>query len=593
MSGDNGVSVPGAGVAPGVVAPGQFPGAHGVPGQAEPGAGAPAGVVPGAVAPAPGAVNDPAAAGAGAPATAANGARPGLAARLSKIEYANSVFDVLGVALLAEELDDGAGGIPDDGGDGVFKHFADKQTSVEQHPLAYFHTAKGISERVDMDALVMQYSACTEPLDSCGAVMIRGLGQRFFRRPLDEREVGVFSVLQLAAAEAGSDFAGSMRAVVHAMLQSPQFLFRLQDETTGTAGQDRPLSGVEVGARLASFLWVSVPDSALLDAAAAGGLADPVQLQAQVTRMLADPKAQRFTETFITDFSRARLAAFEGVTEADRVALHDSVVATFQYHLWEAGSSIADLFTTTEYLVNPIVADLLGAQTSGSPLAGSDLELLDVSGLPERVGLLAHPGMIAGMGDREIGSFVNRGKYLMERLLCRNPISLPPELQGELEDFAADNSGLNEHEKAALRMQRAECWGCHAQFEPFAFGFSRFDGAGRYIGEVDAEGRPLPLDGWIPTSTEANSPHYTNVADYMQVLATDPTIQTCMTEHFLNFATAHGTDALAKTHVKTIGATYLAGGSTLQAMVAAVVSNPLFNQIQVVSPDGATLPAGN
>ena len=88
-----------------------------------------------------------------------------------------------------------------------------------------------------------------------------------------------------------------------------------------------------------------------------------------------------------------------------------------------------------------------------------------------------------------------------------------------------------------------QCWGCHKQFEPLAFGFSRFDGAGRYVGEMDADGKPLPLDGWVPTG-EAEEPQYTDVASYMRMLATNPVIQTCMTEHFIDFATARSSDEL-------------------------------------------------
>jgi hypothetical protein len=79
--------------------------------------------------------------------------RAGLATRLSKIEYQNSVLDVLGVDLEAEELDSSAGGIPDDTGDGVFKHLSDNQVSVEQHPLAYFRGAEAATARVNATSL--------------------------------------------------------------------------------------------------------------------------------------------------------------------------------------------------------------------------------------------------------------------------------------------------------------------------------------------------------------------------------------------------------------------------------------------------------
>jgi hypothetical protein len=299
--------------------------------------------------------------------------------------------------------------------------------------------------------------------------------------------------------------------------------------------------------------------------------------------MLADPKAQRLTRGFVADFSRARFASFEGVTETDRAALDESITATFQDHLWTQKGSIASLFTTTRFVVNPRVAELLGL-----PMPGSGLMPVDVSMLPQRVGWLAHPGMIAGMGDRATGSFVNRGKYLMERLLCRNPGAVPAGLLTELETFNANTTGFNEHERAAVRKTRGECWGCHTQFEPFAFGFSRFDGAGRYIGEQDAAGKPLPLDGWVPTKSEAESPHYTDFASYMKILASEPVIQTCMTEHFIAFATARTSDEQAKLEATRVGEKYIAGGSTLGAMVSAVVQSQLFRTIVPLPATSAT-----
>ena len=298
--------------------------------------------------------------------------------------------------------------------------------------------------------------------------------------------------------------------------------------------------------------------------------------------MLADPKARRMTEVFAADFSRARFASFEGATDADRAALNESVIATFQDHFWTRGGSVADLFTTTRFVVNPTVAKLLGLSTTGT-----GLQMVDVAGKVQRVGLMSHPGMIAGMGDRETGSFVNRGKYLMERLLCRNPGAPPPEVAAQIETFNADTTGLNEHEKATIRMSRSQCWFCHKQFEPLAFGFSRFDGAGRYVGETYADGKPMPLDGWVPTG-EAQEPRYTDMASYMRVLATNPVIQTCMTQHFIEFATARSSDQKTRLQAEDVGKEYLAGGSTLSAMVTAVVRSPLFRTV-LPSP---TSPAG-
>jgi hypothetical protein len=503
--------------------------------------------------------------------------RTGLAARLSKIEYQNSISDVLGVTLLPEELDAAAGGIPDDAGDGVFKHVADKQTSVEQHALAYFQVGDAVAKRVDFAALATRLGTCTEATAACGTATIQALGQRLFRRPLEQREVDAMLAVYNAGLAEQLVFTEAARFTLQALLQAPQFLFRMEKETASTRAP-RDLDGYELATRLASFLWLSVPDDALRAAAADGSLVKPEVLDAQLTRMLADPKAQRFTEAFGADFSRARFASFDGVTDADRAALSESMIATFQDHFWTQHGSVAGVFTTTRFVVNPITAQLLGL-----PAMASGLQVADVAGLPERVGLLTHPGMIAGMGDREIGSFVNRGKYLMERLLCRNPISVPDDVAAQIDTFNMDTAGLNERERAEIRMGRATCWSCHSQFEPLAFGFARFDAAGRYVGDKDADGKPLVLDGWVPTGEETE-PTYTDVASYMQALGSAPVVQTCMTEHFISFATARSTDDLSRAEAGDVGQKYQGDGSTLPAMVSAVAHSSLFKTILAVPP---------
>jgi hypothetical protein len=517
----------------------------------------------------------------GSPGQATVLSRVGLAARVSKVEYQNSVADVLGVALLPAELDAAAGGIPDDTGDGVLKHLADKQISVEQHALAYFQVADGVAKRTDMAALSTRLGTCTKETAECGAAFVRAAGRRLFRRPLEQRETDAILVVYTAALGEKLAFAEAARWALRALLQAPQFLFRMDRETSGVVNEPRELDGYELAALVASFLWVSVPDEELLTTAGDGSLVRPDVLDAQVKRMLADAKARRLTEVFAVDFSRARFASFEGATDADRAALNESVIATFQDHFWTRKGSIADLFTTTRFVVNPTVAGLLGLSTTGT-----GLQTVDVAGKPQRVGLMSHPGMIAGMGDRVTGSFVNRGKYLMERLLCRNPAAPPPEVATQIETFNADTTGLNEHEKATIRMTRPQCWICHTQFEPLAFGFSRFDGAGRYVGETYPDGKPMPLDGWVPTG-ETQEPRYTDMASYMRVLATNPVIQTCMTQHFIEFATARSSDQLTRKQAEGVGQEYLAGGSTLSAMVSAVVKSPLFRTVLPSPPTPA------
>jgi hypothetical protein len=242
---------------------------------------------------------------------------------------------------------------------------------------------------------------------------------------------------------------------------------------------------------------------------------------------------------------------------------------------------VAELFTTTRFVVNATVRELLGL-----PDEGDELSPVDVSELPQRQGLMSHPSMIAGMGDREVGSFVNRGKYLLERLLCRHPTAFPATITSEIQQFNTETTGLSEHERSEIRMTRPECWNCHQQFEPLAFGFSRFDGAGRYVGEASADGKPLPLEGWIPISG-SDQPPYEDVKSYMQALADSIAVQTCMVEHFVNFATSRNGNEQSKLQAKTVSQKYLDGGATLPAMVSAVVSSELFTTLLVANSEGS------
>lgn len=516
----------------------------------------------------------------------AAGARPGFATRITKSEYKASVLDALNVTLTDEDLAASAGALPDDAGDGVFKRFGDKQTTVEQHAAGLLQVAQVVAERADVASLMSAAGACRADTTECAQTAIGYMGKQLFRRSLDARELDVFAAIGAEAFAQGEELEAAVRWALVGLLQAPQFVFQLTDETSGVPAEKRPLAPTELSARLASFIWNSVPDAELLEAAEDGTLSTTTVLDAQVARMLQSPKARRMTENFIRDFSRAEKASFVDATDADREALRESMVETFQAHVWDAERSMAELFTTTDFVVNARTAELLGL-TPSSP----GLRHVDVGDLPERVGILTHPGSLAGMGDQLIGSLVNRGKYLMERLLCQHPIAVPAALAAALEEFKVDTTGLNELERVAIRKTRPECWACHAQFEPFAFGFVRFDGAGRYLGEEDDAGKPLTLDGWVPVTSEADAPHYTNVAEYMQILATEPRIQECMTEHFLSYATAFSPDALTRSAAAGVGDEYKAGGQTIQAMVTAVVHSDLFGQLLVQA--GPTASEGN
>jgi Protein of unknown function (DUF1588)/Protein of unknown function (DUF1585) len=284
------------------------------------------------------------------------------------------------------------------------------------------------------------------------------------------------------------------------------------------------------------------------------------------------------------------------VTPELRSALLDSMVASVDQHLWQERGQIRGLFTSTRMTLAPSVATLVGL----TPV-GDGLHTYDVAGLPQRVGWLTHPAFIAGMGDVDVGKLVHRGIALMVKLLCRQPAQLPDGLEVTTSDFNTTFAGLTERQRSEQRRAMARpvadggsdsptCWACHSQFEPLAYGLDRFDAAGGYVGEIDAEGRARPIDGWMTDDlsiAEAARPRYADVAEMMARLAASETVQACMAEHFLAFATGRASSRIESDFSHPVHAAQAQAGGTLEAMVEAVASSELFRALATTGPEPA------
>jgi hypothetical protein len=523
--------------------------------------------------------------------------RNGLAARLTPSQHQNIVQDVLGVEPIQLDPEVAGSGIPQElPSTGLFRNGADGQAAADEYPLAFGKMAAAVAEQVDIAALSARVGACADD-DACALAFVSGLGKRLFRRPLSRRESDAFLALHAAVLAEDPSVERARRSIVEAMLQSPAFVFRLERELSGPTGEKRYLDGYELAARLSFFLWDSAPDDDLLALADTESLngspaALPV-LRQQVPRMLADPRARRLTRELVRDFAGTDRARFVGITPALRESLFESMVATVDQHLWQGQGTLAGLFTTTRMSLDPDAAKLLGFIPTGE-----GQHVYDVSALPERVGWLTHPGFIAGMGDADQGKLVHRGITLMVKLLCRQPVQLPEGFAATTAAFATQFADLTERQRSEQRRAMAlpieeggsnnpACWACHSQFEPLAYGFGRFDAAGRYVGETDAQGRELPIDGWMTDDLsvdEAARARYANVPELMQLMAQSPGIQACMAEHFLAFSTGRASSPIEKEFSYRVRVAEQQAGGTLPAMVEAVATSELFRALASSGP---------
>lgn len=513
--------------------------------------------------------------------------RASLAGRLTPAQHRNIASDVLGVELSARELAAAGGGIPQEQpSTGLFRNGADGQAAADDYPLAFARLAAAVAAQADITALLAGVVGCADLASPCERAFVDELGKRLFRRPLSSRESEAFTLLHAAVLGEGSSFEDACRSVLEAMLQAPAFVFRLERELSGAAGEKRYLDGYELAARLSFFLWDSAPDRELLELAEAqtldGSPAALPALRRQVTRLLADPRARRMTRELVRDLAGTERAAFIGVTPELRASLLDSMVATVDAHLWDERAAIRELFTTRKLSLDPSAAALLDL----API-GDGQQVYDVSLLPERVGWLSHPGFIAGFGDAQVGKIVHRGITLMTKLMCRQPIQLPDGLAATTADFNTMYAQLTERQRSEERQKRGDCWACHAQFEPLAYGFDRFDAAGRYLGAVDSQGRALPIDGWTTDDLsveEAARPRYADMAELMALMAESETIQSCMVEHFLALATGRASSEIEHAFAQPVHAALERAGGDLPALVEAVATSELFRALASAGP---------
>jgi hypothetical protein len=491
-----------------------------------------------------------------------------LAPRLTHRQYANAVEDVLGEALTEDER----GQIPEDIAVGsAYSTTVQGQFFSAQYVLAYADVARSVVDRVGAQGLLDRFGGCSLGEEGCVESYVEEMGRRLHRRPLTDEQAAVY--LDLAAAiesEASADDA--VIGIAEAMLQSPYFLYRLEDERTGDPGAVYRVDGYEMASRLSFFLWQSAPDDALLTFAAGpdgDGTYDEGAVASEIDRMLADPKFARSRRQFWGDYTLATVAGFTGADAAVREELRESLLATLDRVSGVDGPAddLEVLFTGTEFVMTPDVAAMAGA-TPG----GDGLDVYSSDELEERYGVLTHPGFLAAMGTT---SFVGRGLFMTERLLCQHILPPPGDAAtaDAIMDTAMQTEELTPREASEFRFGlEPVCLSCHTQFEPIAYAFERYDMAGVYA-TTDEQGRDLFTDGELPPYLGRPEIPFADATELFDGLASTDTTYRCLVENMMEYATGQSA-AEAEDSLAAGQESFEAGGRTFESLVRSVAESP-------------------
>jgi len=343
--------------------------------------------------------------------------------------------------------------------------------------------------------------ATAEDEGPCADEILGTLARRAFRRPVDAIDLEVLRAFYAEGRAEGNFDTGIQRAL-ESMLVDPEFLFRIERDPAGIdPATPYALSDVELASRLSFFLWSSIPDDELLDAAEAGSLGDPAVLERQVRRMLADEKAGVLVSSFAAQWLHLRrmrtvtpdVNAFPGFDDNLRDALVRETELFVRSQIRD-DRSVVDLLDADYTFVNERLARHYGIPN----VYGSRFRRVDLPD-EERRGLLGHGSVLTVTSLATRTSPVVRGKWVLENILGTPPPPPPPDVP-DLPERADD--GTVTSLRARLEAHRANpvCSNCHARMDPLGFALENFDAVGKWR-DTGAAGTPIDPSGTLPDGT--------------------------------------------------------------------------------------------
>ena len=408
--------------------------------------------------------------------------------------------------------------------------------------------------------------------EECAAAIVAGLARRAYRRPVTVDDLEQLVSFYRRGYAAGG-FEAGVETALRALLASPEFLFRIERDPEGAApGEPYRVTGLELASRLSFFLWSSLPDDELLDAAAAGKLRDPAALRAQARRMLADPRAATLTTNFASqwlhlrnlDAVRPDARLFPDFDDNLRQGFRRETELLFRSILDE-DRSVVDLLTADYTFANERVARHYGFPG----IYGDHFRRVDLPEGSPRAGLLGHGSILTVTSYATRTSPVLRGKWILENLLGTPPPP-PPANVPPLEETRSNTRVVSMRERMAAHRRNPQCAVCHRIMDPAGLSMENFDAIGRWR---DAEGgAAIDAAGNLPGGED-----FDGVAGLRGALLERPEVFVgTVTEKLLTYALGRGLDHADAPAVRAIARAAAADGYRLSSLILGIVESTPF-----------------
>lgn len=458
---------------------------------------------------------------------------------------------------------------------GFLNDYYDPETSEDRNLIVDWFAVEG---PLDADYSTPQRDRimlCQPDADDhrpCARQILETFGRRALRRPLTAVESDRFVALVDLAVDGGGTFDDGMGLVLQSVVLSPSFLFRPEIDADPESPDSRPLNDFELASRMSYFIWSSMPDDELLDAAAEGLLQDPAEVEAQTRRMLRDPRSVALVDNFAGQWLYVRdipnafpdIGRFPEFDEALRDAMRSEMLLFFESFIAE-GRDMRELLASDTTFVNERLA-----QHYGLPgVTGAEFAEVAVGAAP-RGGLLTQAGLMMVLSTPLRTSVVRRGKWVLSQLLCSEPAAPPPGVEGLPEDEDAVIVGTL-RERMELHRSDPTCAACHEVMDAIGFGLENYDGIGLW--RVEEAGDTIDASGSLPGNLA-----FDGALELSELLAEDDRFFECVAEKAYTYALGRGTTSNDEPYLRDIVRGFRERGNLFEELAVLIVTSEPFRR---------------
>jgi len=343
---------------------------------------------------------------------------------------------------------------------------------------------------------------------ACAANILKNIARRAYRRPVSDEDVAAPLAFFKSGRATYGNFEAGIQYGLMAILSSPKFLYRVEPTPAAAApGSTYKVSNLELASRLSFFLWSQVPDETLLDLAVKGRLSDPVVLEQQVRRMLADSRSRSLVTNFAFQWLRVR--------DLDKADPDTILFPSFDASVKNAFRKEMELFVGSIFSEDRNVMDLINANyTFVNERLAAHYGIPDIRGTqfrrvtltdPNRWGLLGKGSVLLVTSYPNRTSSVLRGSYILETITGTPPAAPPP----GVEAFKETKEGEKPKTVRAIMQAHREnpsCNSCHGILDPLGFAMESFDAVGEWRTKDRWAGAAIDSSGVLADGTPVQGP---------------------------------------------------------------------------------------